>query len=400
MAERLERSAVDLHYDTAVWDVARDLSVAAIQAGRSFRLRAPQLIAATGAMERASPIPGWTLPGVMNAGAAQIALKASGSIPSGPVVLAGGGPLLLLVACQLLDAGATLAGIVETSPSRNRRAALAHLPRALGAPATLFKGLGLMRRLRSARVPWFTGASELVVEGLQQVQALSFKAGGRSHRLEAAVVLLHHGIVPNTQLTRLMRVEHDWDTLQLCWQPRVDAWYQTTLAGLRVAGDGVSIAGALAAESSGTLAALGAAHALQRLSTDERDERAQAARHALKKQLRVRPFLDALYRPPDWINTPADDTVVCRCEEVTAGRIREMARLGCQGPNQTKFFSRAGMGPCQGRLCGATVSQILALELGKPVSEVGAYRVRAPLKPVPMSSLAALLDEGNDRPPS
>jgi bacterioferritin-associated ferredoxin len=82
--------------------------------------------------------------------------------------------------------------------------------------------------------------------------------------------------------------------------------------------------------------------------------------------------------------------VVCRCEEVTAGRIREMARLGCQGPNQTKFFSRCGMGPCQGRQCGLTVTQILASELGKPAAEVGAYRIRSPLKPVPMASLAAL----------
>lgn len=393
MVARLESAGVDLQYATLVWDVARDLSITALQTGRSFQLKAPQLIAATGAMERPSPIPGWTLPGVMNAGAAQIALKSAGSIPSGPVVLAGGGPLLLLVACQLLDAGATLAGIVETSPPGNRWAALPHLPAALGAPATLFKGLGLIRKLRSARVPWFTGASELAVEGQEQAQALSFKAGGRTHRLDATVVLLHHGVVPNTQLTRLMRVEHHWDPLQLCWQPRVDEWGHTNLTGLRVAGDGVSIGGALAAESCGALAALGAAHALERLSTSEREAYAQPARKILKQQLRARPFLDALYRPPEWINTPADDTIVCRCEEVTAGRVREMVRLGCQGPNQTKFFSRCGMGPCQGRMCGAAVSQILAAELGKPVSEVGAYRIRAPLKPVPIASIASIIDD-------
>jgi NADPH-dependent 2,4-dienoyl-CoA reductase/sulfur reductase-like enzyme len=389
LAERLAASGVDLRHSTLVWDVAGDLTVTAQQEGQSFQVRAPQLIAATGAMERPSPIPGWTLPGVMNAGAAQIALKSAGSVPTGPVVLAGAGPLLLLVACQLLDAGVKLAGIVETAPAANRWAALAHLPAALGAPAYLIKGLRMMRRLRSAGVPWFTGATELAVEGQQQAEALRFSAGGRQHRLGASVVLLHHGVIPNTQLTRLLRVEHDWDTTQLAWNPRVDPWGQTSLAGLRVAGDGASIGGALAAEASGALAALGAAHALQRLSAAEREERAAPARHALRKQLRIRPFLDALYRPPEWINTPADDTVVCRCEEVTAGRIREMARLGCQGPNQTKFFSRCGMGPCQGRMCGLSVSQILASELGKPVAEVGAYRIRAPLKPIPLASLAA-----------
>lgn len=393
LAERLAGAGVELRYGALVWDVARDLTVTTLQQGQSRQLRAPQLIAATGAMERPSPIPGWTLPGVMNAGAAQIALKSSGSVPTGPVVLAGSGPLLLLVACQLLDAGATVAGIVETSPAANRWAALPHLPAALGAPAYLIKGLRMMRRLRAGGVPWFTGATQLAVEGQEQAEALRFTAGGREHRLQTALVLLHHGVVPNTQLTRLLRVTHDWDPMQLTWQPRVDDWGQSSLAGLRVAGDGASIGGALAAEASGALAALGAAQALQRLTAAECDKRAAPARKALRQQLRIRPFLDALYRPPEWINTPADDTVVCRCEEVTAGRIREMARLGCQGPNQTKFFSRCGMGPCQGRLCGLTVTQILASELGKPIAQVGAYRIRSPLKPVPLASLASLFTQ-------
>lgn len=393
LAERLASSGVEVRHGALVWDVARDLTVTTLRNGQTAQLRAPQLIAATGAMERPSPIPGWTLPGVMNAGAAQIALKTAGSVPSGPVVLAGGGPLLLLVACQLLDVGATLAGIVETSPAANRWAALPHLPAALGAPGTLMKGLRMVQRLRAAGVPWFTGATQLAVEGQDRAEALCFTAAGRAQRLDASVVLLHHGVVPNTQLTRLLRVEHDWNDAQLAWQPHTDGWGQTSMAGLRIAGDGASIGGALAAEASGTLAALGAAQALGRLSAAECDALARPAHTALRRQLRIRPFLDALYRPPQWINTPADDTVVCRCEEVTAGQVREMARQGCQGPNQTKFFSRCGMGPCQGRQCGLAVSQILAGALGKPVAEVGAYRIRSPLKPVPLAALASLCTE-------
>ena len=390
LADQMMRSGVEVRHGALVWDVARDLTVTALQDNRSFQLRSPQLIAATGAMERASPLPGWTLPGVLNAGATQIALKRAAAVPSVPVVLAGAGPLLLLVACQLLDAGVVVAGIVETSPSANRAAALRHLPAALTAPEYLLKGLRMIRRLRSARIPWFKQATNLAVEGKTQAEALRFSSGGRLHRIEAGVVLLHHGVVPNTQLSRLLRVEHDWDDAQLAWSPRVDTWGQTSLTGFRIAGDGTSIAGALAAEASGALAAVGAAHAMQRLSDDERHQRAAPLMRALARQLRIRPFLDALYRPPEWINVPADATVVCRCEEVTAGRVREMARLGCQGPNQTKFFSRCGMGPCQGRICGLGVTQILARELGKSPADVGAYRIRAPLKPVPMSSLASL----------
>jgi NADPH-dependent 2,4-dienoyl-CoA reductase/sulfur reductase-like enzyme len=392
LTDLLERSGVELRYGAMVWDVARDLTVTAHRDGQSFQIQARQLIAATGAMERSTPIPGWTLPGVLNAGAAQIALKSSAAIPSGRVVLAGGGPLLLLVACQLLDAGVSLAGIVETSPRSNRWRALRYLPSALTAPTYLAKGWRLLWRLRRAGIPIFSSATSLRVEGSDRARALSFVAGGTSRRLDADMVLLHHGVVPNTQLSRLLRVDHDWDADQLAWRPRTDVWGETSLKGFRVAGDGGGIAGALAAEPHGILAALGAAKALGHLNATECEKRTVHARRLLTQHLRIRPFLDALYRPPGWLSNPIDETVVCRCEEVTAGRIREMAKLGCQGPNQTKFFSRCGMGPCQGRMCGIVVTQILASELGRSPTEIGAYHIRAPLKPVPLASIAALAD--------
>nr|WP_265644621.1 ABC transporter permease subunit [Verminephrobacter aporrectodeae] len=376
-------------FDRTVAQAAESLGASAWTVFR--RVELPLLIAATGAMERPSPIAGWTLPGVLNAGAAQIALKSASAIPCGRVVLAGAGPLLL-VACQLLDAGVSLGGIVETAPTANRWRALRHLPTALRAPAYLAKGVRMLQRVRRSGVPTFSAAASVRVEGDERAQALVFAAGGKEHRLDADVVLLHHGVVPNNQLSRLLRVDHDWDPVQLAWCPRVDAWGETSLAGFRIAGDGAAIAGALAAEPGGALAALGAARALGRLSAPACEARATPVRRALMRQLRIRPFLDALYRPPEWLSTPADETVVCRCEEVTAGRIREMARLGCQGPNQTKFFSRCGMGPCQGRMCGLAVTQILASELGKPPGQVGAYRIRAPLKPVSVSSIAASAD--------
>lgn len=396
LVERLIRSDVELRLSSMVWDVARDLTVTAQKDGKSFQVRAPQLIAATGAMERASPIPGWTLPGVMNAGAAQIALKSACAVPAGNVVLAGGGPLLLLVACQLLDAGVTLGGIVETSPLNNRWRALRHLPRAIVAPAYLAKGARMMWRIRRAGVPVFAGATCLRAEGADRVQALAFHSGGLEHRLSADVLLLHHGVIPNTQLSRLLRVNHDWDYEQLAWRPRIDAWGETSLSGFRIAGDGAGIAGALAAEPLGALAALGAAQTLGRLSRENCLRLAASARRTFAQQLRIRSFLDAFYRPPEWLFNPVDEAIVCRCEEVTAGRIREMARLGCQGPNQTKFFSRCGMGPCQGRMCGLTVTQILSKELGKPPSEVGAYHIRAPLKPVSLASLATLAEQKHE----
>jgi NADPH-dependent 2,4-dienoyl-CoA reductase/sulfur reductase-like enzyme len=392
LIERLARSGAQRQHDTLVWDVERDLTVTALRAGRAVQWRPDRLIGATGALERPTPIPGWTLPGVLNAGAVQVAIKAAGSVPAGPVVLAGAGPLLLLVACQLLDAGATVAGVVETAAPAARRAALRHLPRALGAPGYLAKGLRMLLRLRSAGVPWFRGATELAVRGAARAEALSFRAAGRPHELAAATVLLHHGVIPNTQLARLLRLEHRWSDAQRAWHTVTDAYGRTSMPGVSMAGDGVAIAGARAAEAAGALAALGAAQALGRIDAGELARRAAPLQRTLAAERRIRPFLDALYEPPGYVLTPADDTIVCRCEEVTAGRIREMARLGCQGPNQTKFFSRCGMGPCQGRVCGGVVTQLLAAELGRSPQAVGAYRIRAPLKPVPLAALAALDD--------
>jgi NADPH-dependent 2,4-dienoyl-CoA reductase/sulfur reductase-like enzyme len=259
----------------------------------------------------------------------------------------------------------------------------------------LAKGLRMLWQLRGAGVPQFKHAESVRLDASsdqQRVETVSFNSQGENHRLQADVVLLHHGVVPNTQISRLLRVDHAWSDTQLTWQPVVDAWGKTSLAGLRLAGDGSSIGGALAAEARGAIAALGAALAMGKLDAAKADRRARPWRRQLAMQSAIRPFLDALYRPPEWLVDCPDETLVCRCEEVTAGRIREMAKLGCNGPNQTKFFSRCGMGPCQGRMCGITVTQVLAKALDRAPGDIGAYRVRAPLKPVRLGSLAALAE--------
>jgi bacterioferritin-associated ferredoxin len=142
----------------------------------------------------------------------------------------------------------------------------------------------------------------------------------------------------------------------------------------------------------GEIAALDAARRLGRLSVSERDSHAAPIRSDLARSLRGRRFLDLLYRPSrTFLAPPADETIVCRCEEVTAGQIRDTAvRLGVTGPNQMKAFLRCGMGPCQGRLCGPTVVDLIAEARGVSPAEVGYYRLRPPVKPITLAELAAL----------
>ena len=400
LSRALAASQAQVVHGALVWDVDAELNVACLRNGTAQQLRAGHLIVATGAIERATPVPGWTLPGVLYAGGAQLLLKTAASIPSGRVVIAGNGPLLLLVANQLREAGADVVALLETTRFADLLGAAAHLPRALGASEYLTKGLAMMRKLRAGRTRWLRGVGGLRISGDERVQAVQAQLGGRTETIAADTVLLHFGVIPNTQLTRLMRLEHRFDDAQQAWQPACDNWGRSSHPRVTVAGDGAGIAGALVAEARGVLAALDAALALGRIDAGERDRRAAPAQAEIRRNLRIRPLLDAIYAPPAWITNPPDETIVCRCEEVSAGEIRAMTRLGCRGPNQTKFFSRCGMGPCQGRVCGPTVAAILARQNGLRPQQVGYYRIRPPLKPLPLSALAALAEMGSTPEPT
>jgi octopine oxidase subunit A len=373
-----------------VWQVTRDRTVHYIQRGCSKSLTAHHVVLATGAMERPFPIPGWTLPGVMTAGAAQILLKASGTVPRQPVVLAGCGPLLYLLAWQYLRAGVAIRAVVETNTAADSWRAARHLPKALRGWRDMMKGLRLLRALRSAPVPVFRGATDLRIEGERAAAAISFTAKGNRHCIDAELILLHQGVVPNTQITWSLQASHFWDTVQLCWVPNRSAVFELDVPDIFVAGDGGGIAGAQAAAKQGEICALEILRRRDKIAKSAFDERVAKSRAQLSAYLHIRPFLDAIYRPGDANRIPADDVLVCRCEEVTAREIRRSVAIGCVGPNQIKSFNRCGMGPCQGRLCGLTVTEIIAHERRVSPEESGYYRIRPPFRPITLGQLAGI----------
>ncbi len=395
LAAKLRGTVTDYRRNATVWQIEDDGAVWFSDGRKADCVRGRTILLATGAMERPMPIPGWTLPGVMTAGAAQILMKSAGMVPDGRVVLAGAGPLLFLVADQLIRAGARVAAVVETTRLSDYLRALPHLPRALRAHAYLTKGLAMRRRIKAAGVPLIGGAGSFAVMGSERATGLSFDADGRRHEIAADTVLLHLGVVPNTQASRQLRLAHAWDERQRYWYPITDDWGRTSQANVFVAGDGAGILGAKCAEASGRLTALEIAHEQGRLGLGERDAQARVWQERRFDHAAIRPFLDTLYAPPGEFLRPADAVTVCRCEEITAGDIRAAAALGAPGPNQLKAFLRCGMGPCQGRMCGLTVSEILAEAQGRPVEAVGAYRIRPPLKPVTLAELAEM-----DPPPA
>jgi len=388
LAQALAASSVRYEKAAAVWQVTRDHQVSYLREGRLHTLQAKAVLLATGAMERPFPITGWTLPGVMSAGAAQILLKSSGLAPSEPVVLAGCGPLLYLLGWQYLRAGVQIKALVDTTRPEDYWRARRHLFAALRAWPYLRKGIELMRSLRSAGIAHHTGAEHLKVEGQEAAQALTFSVSGKAQRIATRCVLLHQGVVPNIQFSQSLRARHEWDLDQLCFRPLTNPWGELDVPGVYVAGDGAGIGGAQAAEVQGRLAALGIAMQLEKIDASTRDRKASPLRAQLEANLRIRPFLDALYQPKEANRIPADEVMVCRCEEVTAGELRGFVALGCAGPNQAKSFGRCGMGPCQGRMCGLTVTEVIAKARGVSASEVGYYRIRPPIKPITLGELA------------
>ncbi|WP_257170397.1 NAD(P)/FAD-dependent oxidoreductase [Bradyrhizobium sp. SRS-191] len=382
IAKAARDSGAEIIHRATVWSLDRNLEIGVSVGGGSAFIKAKRVIIATGAQERPFPIPGWTLPGVMTAGAAQTMLKSSGLVPDCPTVLAGQGPLLWLLAAQILRLGGRIDHILDTTPRANYIAALPHAFAFFTSPY-FGKGLAMMREVR-AKVRVTSGVTELAASGNGKLESVTYVAGGKRETLPAELLLLHQGVVPNVNLAMAAGVEHRWNELQLCWTPVLDAFGNSSIAGIAIAGDGAGIGGAQAAVWRGRAAA-GSAIKAARSNAKVSDVSPQ-----LRRAERGRAFLDVLFQPAKQFRIPQGDTIVCRCEEITAKDVLDSVAIGATGPNQLKAYRRTGMGPCQGRLCGLTVTELMAEARGKTPQEIGYYRLRAPVKPIMLSELASL----------
>jgi NADPH-dependent 2,4-dienoyl-CoA reductase/sulfur reductase-like enzyme len=394
LIKQAQKAKFDYLPNSTVWSISSDLIINLTCQQQGRQIKTKKLIIATGAQERPTPFPGWTLPCVMTCGSAQILLKSSGLTPPGPLVLAGSGPLLLLIAAQLKRAGVEIKAILDTTPKGRYIAALPFLPKALKNLPLLLKGLSLIAEIKRSNIPVYKQVSHLSATSASQegVDKVTFKQGEKEISLSCRTLLTHQGVVPNVQLTRALQLDHHWHDLQECWHPSLDKWGQSSHPDIFIAGDSAGIAGAKSAAYLGELSALKIAKTLNKVPSDTFEKRTSNTMKKLIKESAIRPFLDTLYRPAKSFLIPSDDTIVCRCEEVNAKEIRDTVANGCQGPNQSKAFSRAGMGPCQGRLCGLTVANVIADERNIAVDDVGYYQVRSPIKPITLSELIDLAE--------
>jgi len=352
-------------------------------------LRGKKVILAPGAYDRPIPFPGWTLPGVMTAGAALTMVKHERVLPGRRVVLSGTGPLQFVLAHHLIDAGAEVPVVLDANPFP--WTAWRYVGAAWGQWARLREGWHAWRAMRGAgtRVLW--GRAIMRVEGEGSVERVTIQclSGVESEEqvVAADTVCLGYGFSPAVQLSRQAGCEHIYRPGKGGHTPVRDEWLQTTRPGLFAVGDAAGIRGKDVAMLEGRLAAIGAG---RQLGASVSSQKISEVRRRLARERRFAAMLDDLFPVPVHLQDMlTDDTIVCRCEEVTVREIRQAIAEGAATVSAVRMLTRAGMGRCQGRMCGHSIAALLARDLARAMEDVDQVTPRPPVVPVPMEGMKA-----------
>lgn len=389
-------SAVVRHGGTVVWGAFDQRTLGVWEHGAAELVRPAVVILATGAYDRPVPIPGWTLPGVYTAGASQVLVKTQGVLPGRRVLVAGTGPLLPVVAAQLAKAGAHVVAVLEAA---SLPGAWTRLPRLWGAWSLVADAWRGWRDLRAAGISVRPSRTVARILGTREVEgAVTVRLDaawrpipGSEATVEVDAVCLGFGLVPSIQLGVLCGAEHRYVPEAGRFVPVRSAEMETTVPGIFAAGDGAGIGGARVAVLEGRIAGIAAAVRLGALSAGEAAGRLRSHQAALRGARRVAAGLGRRTGIQDGLAeliTP--DTVVCRCEEVTAAEIADVLDEGAGELAEIKRMTRAGMGLCQGRMCHPSLAALLARHTGRRPEALTPLSVRPPIKPIPIDVLATL----------
>jgi NADPH-dependent 2,4-dienoyl-CoA reductase/sulfur reductase-like enzyme len=370
----VESSPVDVRSGARVWQVTKEDGCVALRLlradGSEDELRAQVVVLAPGAIDRGLPFPGWDLPGVITPGGAQTLLKASGTLAGDRILVAGTGPLLLAVASLLARSGAEVAAVLDAT-SRLRLAGLAGSLLGAGGRSHLGEAGRFLLTLASHRIPFRAGWGVVAARGDGKVEEAQIARLDRDWRLLAGTerTLAVDTICSGFSFTAMLElplalgcsvVDDPGDGSPVV---AVDADGRSSVDGVLVAGEATGVGGAGLAETEGALAGLAAAEHCGALTLAARDHRRRLRRRR-RHQERFAFALRQTLRPPDgWSDRLSDETLICRCEEVTVGQLRAAVHeLGATDARSAKLLCRAGMGLCQARVCGANAADVVARE--------------------------------------
>lgn len=400
LLDAAKAAGVTIVQEATVWGAHAPDEVVAVVGGRETVYRPRRLVIASGAYERPAPFEGWTLPGVMTTGAGQTLARSYRVSPGRRVVIAGNGPLNLQLAYELVEGGVEVAAVLESAPRPSPAQWREMLTTLRAAPGLIGDGARYLLRLRRAGVPVLWGHGIVAAEGaadgegrLERVRYAPLAADG-APRLEEAVTVaadalcLGYGFIPSTEIARALGCAHrlaDRHLGYLATDIAVDG--ATSVPGVYAVGDGVDLGGSKVAQARGTLA--GIAIASQFGLADSDPEEGRRALADLRRAEGFQAALWSIYRaPPLRLDTVPDEAMLCRCEEVTFGRVRAEIAAGHDSLAALKRNTRLGMGRCQGRYCAATAALLLEQTTGRPRSPDQYLAPRLPAKPTPAGAFA------------
>ncbi len=394
LLRRAEAAGVEIVRGAEVWGAFDGPILMAAVGDGALVARPRTLIVATGAYERPRMVPGWTLPGVMTTGAAQTLWRSYRSLAGKRVAICGSGPLNLQVASELARGGADVVVVAEAagSPFVQPLAGLALLT---AGPALAVKGLAMLFSLAAGGVKVRFGTSLQRVEKDGDALRACFADGtGRETAVSVDALCMNEGFEPQNEILRLLGAEMRYDPAFGHLRCLRDEAMATSVANVFAAGDCAGLGGAPAARVEGRIAGRAAAAAAGhgKVAADRVDRRELRSHRAFQARLWK------LYRPaPRSPSMIADDTIVCRCEEITAGVLRRSMEADPTHVGTMKRATRVGMGRCQGRYCGPAAVRLLAEARGGTIDDMSYFAPRVPIKPIALSALVAAQEALDER---
>jgi NADPH-dependent 2,4-dienoyl-CoA reductase/sulfur reductase-like enzyme len=401
LVEELPRPAVEIMNRAEVIGVEGgfELLVAGGD-GELSTVKCGSLLLATGARERFIPFKGWTLPGVMATGAAQILIKQSGILPARKMLVGGVGIFLAAVAYDLQKNGGRVSAVLDEKPFSVRVPPADLLARQF---AKFAQGGAIFARLRLAGTVMRHGTRILEVRGdaclSEAVAARVDPAGtiisGSETIYPASCLAVGFGFNANIELAQLAGCGLAFNPELGGWVVKVNEDLETSVEGIHAAGEITAIGGAAKSLAEGRLAGFSILRRLGLLKSDDWRGEISALKKTRRQQMAFARFFNGQYSfTPDymagWIRSLADDVPVCRCEEVNLGEIRRAVAEGFSTPAAVKKATRCGMGICQGGTCKTMLLDVLAALTGQSLSHISPPSVRMPLKPVCLGTLAGV----------
>ena len=395
LIERLTNSDAQVIGNANVWGAFRDeagnIEICMAAGTKAYVVHPRQLVLATGAFESAPAFPGWTLPGVMTTGAAQGLVRAYRVAPGQKVLIAGNGPLNLHLAYELVNGGAEVVAIAESAARPSLVRAGAAVGALMSSPDLIFRGMGYLGALRKHRVPVFYGYHILRADGEKRVRTASIAKIGRDatllpdteKRYDVDAVCMGYALHPSNELARSLGSEHGLVAPGLAVPVR-DGYFQTSIEGVFVIGDGGVLGGAHVAMAEGRLVARAVLGNLK----NDKPEFSRRDLGLLRRHRRFQRHLWSMYEAPD-VAAALPDTPLCRCEMVTLGTVTRLIESGVHDLGSLKRQCRAGMGPCQGRYCQKRIATILADMTGTVPTATDMLAPQLPVKPTLISNVAA-----------